>query len=109
MDWAAHLEYLQTLLREFDSAAASNKEVLICYFCDSLRPSIRAQTDERGWDLDIWEEVIKKAINAEAKTACQPQSLMREMDNRCCQGHHPVKFDELTKKSKDSDKSSFRP
>ena len=83
MDWAAHLEHLQTVLREFDSAAAPNEEVLIRYFCDGLRPSIRTQTDERGRDLDTWEEAIKKAINAEAKAACQPQSLMREMDNQC--------------------------
>ena len=58
MDWAAHLEHLQTVLREFDSAAAPNKEVLICYFCDGLRPSIQAQTDERGWNLDTWKEAI---------------------------------------------------
>ena len=47
MDWAAHLEHLQTVLREFDFAAAPNQEDLICYFCDNLRPSIRAQTDEQ--------------------------------------------------------------
>ena len=72
MDWAAHLEYLETVLKEFDPAAASTKEVLICYFCDGLRSSIRAQTDEWGWDLDTWEEVIKKTLDAEAKTTCQP-------------------------------------
>ena len=83
IDWAAHLEHLQTVLKEFDPAAAPTEEVLICYFCDGLRPSIRAQTDERGQDLDTWEEAIEKAIDAEAKAACQPQSLMKEMDN-CC-------------------------
>ena len=46
MDWAAHLEHLQTMFREFDSAAAPNEEVFICYFYDGLRPSIWAQTDE---------------------------------------------------------------
>ena len=109
MDWAAHLEHLQIVLREFNSAAAPNKKVLICYFCDGLRPSIQAQTDERGQDLDTWEEAIKKSINAKAKTACQPQSLMREMDNWCPRGHRPVKFDEPTKESKNLDKNSSRP
>ena len=52
MDWAAHLEHLQTMLRKFNSTAALNEEVLICYFCDGLRPSIQAQTDERGQELD---------------------------------------------------------
>ena len=83
MDWVAHLEHLQTLLREFNSAAAPNEEVLICHFCDGLRPSIQAQTDEQGRDLDTWEEAIKKTIDAEAKAARQLQSLMKEMDNRC--------------------------
>ena len=83
MDWAAHLEHLQTVLKEFDPAAAPTKEVLIRYFCDGLRPSIGAQTDERGQDLDTWEKAIKKAIDAEAKAARQPESLMKEMDN-CC-------------------------
>ena len=83
MDWVAHLEHLQTVFKEFDLAAAPTEEVLICYFCDGLRPSIRAQTDKRGRDLDTWEEVIKKAIDVEAKAARQPQSLMKEIDN-CC-------------------------
>ena len=83
MDWAVHLKHLQTVLRKFDSAATANKEILICYFYDGLRPSIRAQTDEQGWDLDIWKKAIKKAIDAGAKTACQPRSLMREIDNWC--------------------------
>ena len=46
MDWAAHLEYLQTVFKKFDPAAAPTEKVLIRYFCDGLRPSIRAQTDE---------------------------------------------------------------
>ena len=81
MDWAAQLEHLQTVLREFDSTAAPNEEVLICYFYNSLKSSIQAQKDERGRDLDTWEEAIKKTIDVEAKAACQPQSLMREINN----------------------------
>ena len=70
MDWVAYLEYLQTVLKKFDPAAARTKEVLICYFCDGLRPSIRAQTDERGQNLDTRRKVAKKTIDAEAKAAC---------------------------------------
>lgn len=32
MDWAVHLKYLQDVLKEFDSIAISNKEVLIWCF-----------------------------------------------------------------------------
>ena len=109
MDWAAHLEHLQTVLKEFDPVAAPNEEVLIRYFRDGLRPSIRAQVDEHGRDLDIWEEAIEKAIDAEAKADRQPQCLMRDMDNRCPRGHRPAKTDEPTiraSKSKDTTRDS---
>lgn len=40
MDRAAHLEYPQAVLKEFDPIVAFNKEVLIRYFQESLRSSI---------------------------------------------------------------------
>ena len=70
MVWAAHLEHFQTVLKEFDFATVPNEEVLIRYFCNSLRPSIWAQTDEQVWDLDTREEAIKETINVEAKVTC---------------------------------------
>ena len=81
MELAAHLKHLQTVLREFDPAATPNEEVLIWYFCNSLRPFIRAQIDKQSKERDIWKEAIKKAIDAEAKAVRQPQSLIRKMDN----------------------------
>ena len=72
MDWAIDLEHLQTVLKKFDSAASPIEEVLIDWFCDSLRPSIQAQTDKQGQDKDIWEESIKKAMDTETKAAHQP-------------------------------------
>lgn len=65
MNWAAYLEYLQTVLKEFDLIAAPNKNVLIWYFQNGLRPSIQSQNDKRGRDLDTWQEAIKKPIEAE--------------------------------------------
>ena len=32
MDWTAHMEHLQAVLKEFDLVAAPNKETLIRYF-----------------------------------------------------------------------------
>ena len=109
MDSAAHLEHLQTMLKKFDPAPAPTEEVLICYFRDGLRPSIQAQADERGQDLDTWEEAIKKAIDVEAKTACQPQSLIKEMDNCCPWGHWHTKTDELAREPRNTNKNSSRP
>ncbi len=39
-------------MKEFDPTGAPNKTTLIRYFQDGLRPSIRAQLDHRGQDLD---------------------------------------------------------
>ena len=52
LDWAAYLEHLQAVLREFDSVAAPNKDTMIRYFREGLRPSIRAQLDIKDQDLD---------------------------------------------------------
>ena len=71
------------MFKEFDSTTTPNKEVLIYYFCDGVSPSIQAQTDECGQGMYNWEKTIEKAINTEAKEACQPQSLIKEIDN-CC-------------------------
>ena len=52
LEWAAHLEHLLTVLREFDPAATPNEEIMIRYFRKGLRSSIRAQLDAQGRDLD---------------------------------------------------------
>ena len=99
-DWAAHLEHLQAVLKEFDPIAAPDEEVLIRYFRDGLRPSIQAQMDNRNRELDSWDEVLEKAIEAEAKASLQPASSVREMDSRCYRGRRPVKKDETSAPSK---------
>ena len=97
MDWAAHLEHLQSILREFDPTAVLNEETLIRYFRDGLRSYIRAQLNERGRHLDNWEEAIEKAIDAEAKAARQPTSLMKEINARCARGNRPMRSEEPDK------------
>ena len=46
MDWVAQVKHLQTMLKKFDPATASNKEVLICHFRNALKPSIQAQSNK---------------------------------------------------------------
>ena len=53
MDWAAHMEHLQAVPKEFDPIVALNEETLICYFRNGLRPSIQAQVDNGGQDLNM--------------------------------------------------------
>ena len=93
LDWAAHLEHLQAVLREFDPVAAPNEDILIRYFRKGLRPSIRAQLDARGRELDSWH-------NADVKTLLQLPSGTREIDAKCLRGYRPAK-----KEDKDSGKN----
>ena len=61
--------------------------------------------DKQDQDRDTWEEAIKKAIDVKAKAACQPQSLIRKIDNQCPWSHWPIKIDESIEKSRDSNKN----
>ena len=94
LDWAAHLEHLQAVLREFDPAATPNEEIMIRHFREGLRPSVRAQLDTRGRNQDSWEEAVEKAVNAEAKALLQSSSSIRDMDSRSPQGNRPAKKEE---------------
>ncbi len=89
LDWTAYLEHLQAVLKEFDPSGVPNETTLIRYFREGLRPSIRAQLDHRGRDLDSWEEVVEKASDVEAKANLQPPFYVRDIDIRCPKGHRP--------------------
>ncbi len=78
------------MLKGFDPTDAPNKITLIHYFREGLRPSIRAQLDHQGRDLDGWEEVVEKAGDAEAKANLQPPFYVREIDASCPNGHRPL-------------------
>ena len=71
------------VLRKFDSIAAPNDDSLIQYFKKGLRPSIRAQLDAQGRDLDSWDEVVEKIVDAEAKASLQLYSRTREINFKC--------------------------
>lgn len=76
-DWAFHLEHLQAILIEFDADGAPEKSDLIRSFREGPKPSIKAQMEQRGRELDSWDELVEKAINAEAKTSLQPSPILR--------------------------------
>ena len=87
MDWAAYPKHLQTVFREFDAIVMISKPVLICLFRDGLKPSIGAQTKQKGRQKDTWDQAIKKAITIEAKAALNLPLWVREMDACCPWGH----------------------
>ena len=88
MDWTAHLEHLQTVLREFNANAVISEPVLISLFRDGLRPSIHAQAKQKGCQKGILDQAIRKAITAKAKTVFNLPFWVRKMDACCLRGHH---------------------
>ncbi len=99
LDWAAHLEHLQAVLKEFDPSDAPNEITFIRYFQEGLRPSIRAQLDHRGRDLDGWEEVVEKAGDAKTKANLQLPFYVRDIDTKCPKGHRPSSKNKETTES----------
>lgn len=89
-DWALHLKHLQAILIEFDTDGAPEESDLIQFFCEVLKPLIKAQIEQRGRKLDNWDELVKKAIDAEAKASLQPDSILYGMDHRCPRGNCPA-------------------
>ena len=73
---------------------------MIRYFREGLRPSIRAQLDARGRELDSWEEVVEKAVDVEAKALLEIPSGTQKIDAKCLWGYKPAK-----KEDKDSGKN----
>ena len=90
LDWASHLEHLQSILLEFDADGAPREPTMIRYFREGLKPSIKAEIDQRDRELDSFEELVQKAVNAEAKAALRPCSTTREMDQHCPWGTWPA-------------------
>ena len=88
-DWIAHLEYLQSILIEFDSKWASKEGTMIWYFREGLRPLVRVEIEQRGQKLDSFEELVKKAVDAEAKAALWPRFYACKTNQYCFQGSWP--------------------
>ena len=94
LDWAAYLEHLQAVLREFDPAATLNKETMIRYFQKGLRPSVQAQLDTWDRNQDSWEKTVKKTINTETKPWLQFSFNICDIDSKCPQGNKPARKEE---------------
>ena len=65
---------------EFDLAATPTESTMIRYFEEGLKPSIKAKMDQDPTHLDDYEELVLKAVRAEAKAGLQPSSYVRKTD-----------------------------
>ena len=86
LDWAAHLEYLQSILLEYDPVKAPTKPIMLRYFQESLKPSILAELEHRDLELESFDQMVKKTVDVEAKSTLRPRFSTKEMDQNCPRG-----------------------
>ena len=53
---------------------------MIRYFGEDLKLSIRAEMEQRGRELDSFEELVEKAKDVETKAALRPRAYARDTD-----------------------------
>ena len=83
-------QHLQSILMEFDPAAAPTESTMVRYFEEGLKPSIKAEMNQDATYLDDYEELVAKAIRAEAKAGLRPSSYVRETDQQVFRGSRPA-------------------
>ena len=60
---------------------------MLRYFWKSLKPFILAELEHRDLELESFDQMVKKAVDAEAKSALRPRSSTKEMDQHCPRGN----------------------
>ncbi len=100
-DWAAHLEYLQSILLEFDANNTPGESQLSHTFYDGLRSLIKLWIADIGKDIP-WDNLVRATNKAEARARIQESIYL---DQRCPKRKQPLKmslnaWDDQTKKPK---------
>lgn len=89
-DLAAHLEHLQSILREFDANGAQEETDFIRYSQEALKPSIQAEIEIQIQEYEDWVVFIQKAVAAKARSALRLPAATKDLDQHCLRGHRPT-------------------
>ena len=90
LDSAAHLKHLQSILLEYDLVGVPTEPTMLRYFREGLKPSVLAELEYRDLELESFNQMLKKTVDAEAKSALRPCSSTKEIDQHCPQGNRPA-------------------
>ena len=63
---------------------------MVRYFEKGLKPSIKAEMDQDDSQLINYEELVVKAMRAEAKAGLGLSSYLWEIDQNCLRGNWPA-------------------
>ena len=105
-DWASDLQYLQSILSEFDHIRTTNELTLIYSFRESLKTSIKFEIEKQDRKSMNFEEMMQKAVNVEAKAGLRSSIMVRDSDGSCSRGHRPS-YNTFSKMQTQGFKDSF--
>ena len=88
-DWASHLQHPQSIVSEFDSIQIPDELTIICYFRKSFKPFIKVEIEQQNRESMDFEEMVQKAVNAEARAGLRSSTIVRNSDARYSRGHRP--------------------
>lgn len=82
-----YLEYLLSILMQFNSDGNSKKDAIIWYFREDVKTLVRVEIKKRNWELNSFDEIVQKTVDTEAKTAFRPRFYIRETNKYCSPGN----------------------
>ena len=62
---------------------------MICYFWKVFKPSIKVEIEQQDRESIDFEEMVQKAVNAEAKAGLKSSIMVRDSDIHCPRDHRP--------------------
>ena len=68
---------------KYDPVVVPTEITMVKYFKEGLKPSIKAEMDQDDSSLINYEELVAKAVRAEAKAGLRPSSYVQETDLSC--------------------------
>ena len=60
---------------------------MICYFWEGLKPSIKVEIEQQNQALTSFEEMVQRAVNAEAKAGLKSSIMVQNADSCCLRDH----------------------
>ena len=72
---------------EYDLVGALTKPTMLRYFQKSLKPSVLAELEYRDLELESFDQMVKKVVNANTKSALRSRSNTKEIDQNCPWGN----------------------
>ena len=83
LDWVAHLEHLQSILLEYNPVRTPTESTMLRYIREGLKPSVLAELGYRDLELESFNQMVKKVVDAKTKSALRSCSNIKEMDQSC--------------------------